>query len=246
VAPAAFDHEVFRAARIAVAKGWWRMLAIGHLTLLAWFVAYLAVVAFNSLAFEYSFWNDAPPSDAADTVAVLTLWGLLAGALAFGSVAYCWMCALALDAASLTSALRRAVGPWLRSCWFAAPLFGITTCTVALVVPGVAAVGLLSLAPLVALRPAIRPADIGRFIAAEWPTMAVIGMAAIPLGVALWATVLLCAAASTASPALATLVGWTGLGAEMIGMGAVASASVHVYERGARALEPGVATAGGA
>lgn len=97
---------------MSCAVGRWRSwLAIGHLTLLPVIVVYLLLVAANSWAYDYSFWNDPPPSKAADTAAILSLLGLVVAGAVVGVFAYGWMCRhAAIDDTSLWTSLRAALG----------------------------------------------------------------------------------------------------------------------------------------
>ncbi len=55
-------------------RPWGAWLKLAHMALAAVLVGYLLMVATNSWLFAYNFWNEPPPSQAADRFAVASLW----------------------------------------------------------------------------------------------------------------------------------------------------------------------------
>jgi len=94
---------------------------IAHLSGVPLIGTCLAVVGINNLIFDYSFWNESPPSETADVAAVAGLWwlALLAGLVL--TLSYGWMAAHARDSTSLRGSLRHSLRVWLSTCWYAAP-----------------------------------------------------------------------------------------------------------------------------
>jgi hypothetical protein len=104
---------VTQAGRAAVRESWLTWIGAAHLALVVVLVGYLATVGFNTAAYDYSFWNEPPPSDAADTAAVISLWMLYVFVCLVAAVAYGWMCERAApegrESATIRSAFRRAL-----------------------------------------------------------------------------------------------------------------------------------------
>jgi hypothetical protein len=122
-----------------------------HMALVAVLACYLLMVATNSWLFGYNFWNEPPPSQAADGFAVASLVALFVAASFIGAVTYSWMCELAsAPADGLAEPFRRARVATLRRCWIAVPGFAVTLLGCLLLFPGVVAVALLGPLPFVA------------------------------------------------------------------------------------------------
>jgi hypothetical protein len=143
------DAPALRAGFEALRSSWRTWLGVGHLALAAAVAGYLAMVGFNSAAYDYSFWNDPPPTTAADTAAVITLWVL---ALFVGLVAaatYGGMCELTqvetrrVRAADAVRAGRRV----LPRAPIAVPAFALVLGTLPLAIPAAVMVAGFAAAP---------------------------------------------------------------------------------------------------
>jgi hypothetical protein len=134
---------------IDVKQPWTAWLKIAHAALAVVLACYLAMVAVNSLLFGYNFWNDPPPNDTADLVAVASLWALFLATSLIGAVAYSWMCQFASEPTEgLRSPFRRGARATLRRWWIAVPGFAVTMLACMWFFPGIFAVA--ALGPLAA------------------------------------------------------------------------------------------------
>lgn len=132
-----------------VRRGPWQWLAVVQGALAASAACYLLVVRANSTRYHYSFWNDPPPTGAAEHFAVVSLWALAVVVSGIGCLAYGALCQLALDAAAggpatAFRALRRSAAAAVATAWWAVPTFAATAAAVLLILPG------LTILPLVA------------------------------------------------------------------------------------------------
>jgi hypothetical protein len=130
---------------------WGAWLKMAHMALAAVLACYLLMVATNSWLFGYNFWNEPPPSQAADTFAVASLVALFVAASFIGAVTYSWMCEFAsAPAEGLAEPFGRARAATLRRWWIAVPGFALTLLGCLFLFPGVVAVALLGPLPFVA------------------------------------------------------------------------------------------------
>ena len=191
--------------------------------------AYLAMVGVNSWVYRYSFWNEPPPTDRADAVAVASLWCLAAVAAFVGAFGWGWMCRHAVGGASLWGSGRGVIEPFLRASWYATPLLIVTVVSILLVVPGMIAVALVGVVPFLSVAP-VRPADgymglVSRFAG----PLNVVGGIGLPLGTLFWVMFVVTSLLADVSPALAWLVGWACFCAAAILLGGAAAGFAHIY-----------------
>lgn len=230
--------ETIKAGGSGAVQRWTSWLAIAHLTLVPLLVAYLAMVAVNSWVYGYSFWNDSPPTDRADTAAVASLWCLAAVAAFVGAFGWGWMCRHALDGASIWGSGRSVLRPFIRTSWYATPLMVVTVVSILLVVPGMVAVALVGVAPFLTIAP-VRSADgyTGLVSRAAGP-LALVGCIALPLGTLFWGMVAVTSLLAATSPALAWCVGWACFSAGAILLGGAAAGFAHIYRESQPATRP--------
>ena len=141
----------------------WRWLALTHIGLVVVLAMYFMMVFANTAEFAYSFWNEPPPTDAADRFAVLSLLALAAAVVLVGYVIYGAYCVMFLDArrggtTSTFVVLRRTVRPALRAWWWGPLLFVAAAVSVLLVFPAFFAVPALAPLPfsvILATKPSI-------------------------------------------------------------------------------------------
>lgn len=221
--------EVVRAGASGATRRWASWLVIAHLTLVPLLTLYLVLVGVNSWVYEYSFWNDPPPTAHADVVAVASLWALAVVAGFTAAFGWGWLCRHAVGEESLWESGRGVIRPVLRRCWYAIPLMIVTASCVLLVVPGVVAVALVGVVPLLSLAPA-RPAGgyVGLLSRCTVP-LAAVGCVAIPISALFWTTVGSATLMASVFPPLAWVIGWVGYCAESIVMGGTASAFASAY-----------------
>lgn len=153
---------------------------IANVTLILVALPYFAVVLVNSIAFDYNFWFDIPPSDAADEFAVVTLWVLALAEGFVGVVAYGWMCRYVLDLRHghrfVWRSLRHVVRPAFRASWYAIPAFCLALSSALTFLFSAPVVGVLGVLPVVVLSGERRPLTKLRQIVREMPLQcAVIG-----------------------------------------------------------------------
>lgn len=137
---------------LLIRRRWWHWLSLIQVPLIILAACYLIVVVASSTRFHYSFWNDPPPTEAADRFAVRSLWGLALVTAVVGFFAYGALCQFAMallhdpDSNPL-AAVRRSVIRGLRVSWWGIPLFGLAAAAALSVLPG------LLLVPFVAAFP---------------------------------------------------------------------------------------------
>lgn len=132
---------------------WLASLKTIHAALFVVLLLYLAMVGANTFGFGYSFWNDPPPSGAAETFAFTSIWVFFASAAFVGAVTYTWLCAHELHPnAPLGDALRAAFRAIARR-WVPATLgFAATALACFFLVPGPFLVAWLAGQPVQRLR----------------------------------------------------------------------------------------------
>ncbi len=164
---------MLRAGITGLRRHLWAWLVMAHVSLGAVLVVYFMMVAGNSLAYGYSYWHEPPPSEAGEIAAVVSLLALFLVTCVIGVIAYGWMCRYALAAreevgVGIVTALRGALGPAMRTSWFAVPAFAATAIGTMLVVPGLVLIAVLGTLPFPFLAKVPRPAVqhfrlVGRF-----------------------------------------------------------------------------------
>ena len=220
-----------RAGAAAGLRRWRSWLVIGHLTGVPLFGAYLAMVGLNSWLYDYSFWNDPPPTDSAEAFATASLWGLLVVVAFCAVLGWTWMCRHALGGQTLRASGWAALGWSLRASWCAMPLMVVTAACVLLLVPGIPAVALLGITPFLSLAPSRPPGGYTGLVAGNAASLALVGLAALPIGAMFWGMVGMTALLAVVWPPLAVLVGWGWFCVGSVLLGGTAGALAHIYRQ---------------
>lgn len=167
------DPGMLAAGWELVRRRWWHWLGLIQVPLLIVLGCYLAVVLANTTRFHYSFWNDPPPTKAADTFAVQSLWALAIVTSVVGFFFYGALCQFAIDLlhdpdSSASAAVGRSVTRGFSASWWGIPLFGLTAAATLLVIPGLVLVAIVAGLPLGFLVGVDRPLSAHR----DWIKMA--------------------------------------------------------------------------
>lgn len=131
-----------------------------------------------------------------------------------GVIAYGWMCRYALAAreevgVGIVTALRGALGPAMRTSWFAVPAFAATAIGMMLVVPGLVLIAVLGTLPFPFLAKVPQPAVqhfrlVGRF----GGQVIAVGALAVLVAIPFWAVAVTASFLTEAYDGLAELMSW--------------------------------------
>lgn len=231
--PVASPRSVLDAAWTAIVLRWRAWIVIAHASAAPLIGLYLAIVGINNLVFDYSFWNEPPPSEAADTAAVVGLWCLGVVALPIVTLSYGWMAAHARDSTSLRGSLRHSFRVWLATGWYAVPLGLVALLSELFVAPAVLTAPFAALVALASLdgRPL---AVFDRAVIRSLGGLAVVGCLAALLGVGFWMMFIATSLLAAWSPMAAWFLGWLWFVGTALGGGAIASGVVPFYKASAQ------------
>lgn len=225
----------FRAG-IAKAK---TFLAMGHLAFIPILIAYALLVAGNSLAFDYTYSNEAAPTAQAAAVSDLTSNIFLVFVAFVWAFTYAWMSRYALSMVDGTDTnlwvnLRLAVKPFMKAAVVAVPIFLICALAVVFIVPSFLVVGLAGSLPFAFLDRNAHPLErYASTLKAQLPKMMLVGLMAASIGVVTWIAFALEELArhnlQGGAQGVFLLPMWGAVAFSMVAAGIIASMSAAVY-----------------